>query len=143
MVCAAYRGAAGGDYPIGVATFPEVTGDIAAPGTVAAGGQGGDGVTTADRVVLAGGHAALVSTATPAGATATGTVYLAMDQGLKYPLPQKDTDKVEAALGYQGVHPVPVPANILALVPTGVALDPGAAVLLVPPRAAPAASPTA
>jgi len=54
---------------------------------------------------------------------------------LKYPLPQKDADKVKAALGYQGVRPVPVPASMLALVPTGVALSPDAAVLLVPPHA--------
>ncbi|MEN3310216.1 MAG: hypothetical protein V7603_6418, partial [Micromonosporaceae bacterium] len=135
MVCAAYRGGTGGDDPVNLETFRDVTGDATASGPVATGGPGADGVTTADRVVLPGGHGALVSKATPAGATAPGTVYLVLDQGLKYPLPQKDTEKVKAALGYQGVRPVPVPASILALVPTGVALDPGAAVLLVPPHA--------
>jgi type VII secretion protein EccB len=140
MACAVYRGGGGGDDPVNVETFREVTGDVTGSGTAAAGGPGADGVTTADRVVLEGGHGALVSTATPAGATAPGTVYLVLDQGLKYPLPQKDTDKVRAALGYQGVPPVPVPASILALVPTGVALDPDAAVLLAPPRVVPSRS---
>ncbi|WP_173166898.1 type VII secretion protein EccB [Phytohabitans suffuscus] len=59
------------------------------------------------------------------------------DQGLKYAIPQQDSDKVISSLGYGGVAPVPVPTAVLALVPTSVALDPGAAALFAPPPAAP------
>jgi hypothetical protein len=64
------------------------------------------------------------------------------DQGIKYPLPRNGLATVQASLGYGDVRPVPVPASILALVPTGVALDPTAAALFEPPSTvAPSPSP--
>jgi hypothetical protein len=84
---------------------------------------------TADRVVLAGGRGALVR---------SGPVsprYLVTDEGRKYPL---SGDDAAAALGYGGIPPAWVPAELLALLPTGPALDPGTARLPVPPPSGPA-----
>lgn len=89
---------------------------------------GVDGVRLADRVLLAGGHGALVHVVSSAGTSVTGTTrYLVTDQGIKYALPRQDTQAVQDSLGYAGVTPTPVPAYLLALLPTGPALDPAAA----------------
>ncbi|MER7010308.1 type VII secretion protein EccB [Saccharopolyspora sp. NPDC000359] len=53
-----------------------------------------------------------------------GAQYVITDQGVKYPL---SSDEVAGVLGYAGVPAVPVPAELLALLPTGPALDPSAA----------------
>ena len=126
MACAAYRGPGERAQPqITVETYAQiadgVTVDEAAP---VAGGPGSDGVVTADRVTVPGGHAAVVSTLQDAAA---GAIFLVTDQGVKYPLPRDKTDQVLGSLGYGGVRPVPVPASILALVPTAAALDPDVA----------------
>ena len=87
--------------------------------------QGGaDPVRVADRVVIAGGRGALVRGVPHAAAETAGeTLYLLTDQGIRYPM------GVEAAnaLGYGEVDPVAVPTELLAMVPTGPALDPQAA----------------
>lgn len=94
---------------------------------------GVDGVRLADRVLVTGGHGALVRVVPAAGTSATGTTsYLVTDQGIKYALPRQDTAVVQESLGYAGVTPVPVPAYLLALLPTGPALDPAAALRFVP-----------
>jgi hypothetical protein len=99
-------------------------------------------VLTADRVAVPGGHGALLRTAPAPGSAAPGTIYLLTDQGIKYPLPAESTDRVQAALGYRGVRPTPVPAAVLALIPTGAALDPVAATVLAPPATAAARGPS-
>ncbi|GIJ49008.1 type VII secretion protein EccB [Virgisporangium aliadipatigenens] len=138
MVCAAYPGTSPVERPVRIQTFGTATldaGDAPPPGV------GADGVRSADRVTLPGGRAALVVAQAAPGATAPSTVFLVTDQGIKYPLPQDKADQVRGALGYKGSRPVPVPAAILALVPTGAALDPEAAVLLQnPPAVNPSAS---
>ncbi|MGP4017776.1 type VII secretion protein EccB [Saccharopolyspora sp. 5N708] len=73
----------------------------------------------------------------PAPNVPTGTHYLVSDLGVKYPLPSLD---VAAVLGYGGVAPVPVPSPLLALLPTGPALDPTAAVRMHPVGALPLAA---
>ncbi|MEV0135859.1 type VII secretion protein EccB [Dactylosporangium sp. NPDC050688] len=95
--------------------------------------------TTADQVTLAEGHGALAQALPGGGAQATGTVYLITDQGIRYPLQDTGEVKAQAALGYEGVTPVGVPASLLALVPRGPTLDPEAARKFVAP-AAPAAT---
>jgi type VII secretion protein EccB len=134
------------DRPIDVESFAGPTDAMRTAPVTGAAPLGQDGVPVADQVLLPGGHAALVRTAHPAGGD-VGSVYVITDQGLKYPLAQQNTAEVEAALGYQAATPTPVPASILALIPTGVALDPAAAVLLHPagteasiPTATPAAN---
>jgi type VII secretion protein EccB len=74
----------------------------------------------ADRVVVEPGAGALVR-AQPGPQLPGDTLYLVTDLGLKFPLA---TPAVAASLGYARVAPVDVPATLLALVPTGPALDP-------------------
>jgi hypothetical protein len=81
---------------------------------------GRDVVRTASQVILPGGRGPLVAEQPAPGVTTTGTVYLITDQGIKFAL----ADSAQTALGYGDVAPMPVPAALLALVPTGPALDP-------------------
>ncbi|MFI0467232.1 type VII secretion protein EccB [Saccharopolyspora sp. 5N102] len=60
----------------------------------------------------------------PAPGAPAGARYLITDLGIKYPLPGPDS---LGALGYAGVDPLPVPSELLALLPDGVALAPGTA----------------
>jgi type VII secretion protein EccB len=101
------------------------------------------GVQSVDRVVVGGGHGALVRELPSLGAAASGTtVYLITDQGTKFPVP--DSADVLASLGYAGVNPVPVSAALLGLIPTGPELDPLAARGVAPTLSpAPAAPPPA
>jgi type VII secretion protein EccB len=134
-VCAAYRDPGAADAPVVVETYARAGAELTVPADQPPAGAGTDGVATADRAVLPGGRAALVRAQPVPGSAATGTVYLVTDQGLKYAIPQQDSEKVIASLGYAGVTPVPVPTALLALVPTSVALDPRAAALFAPPPA--------
>jgi type VII secretion protein EccB len=126
MACAAYRGPGERAQPqITVETYAQVAAgvgvDEAAP---VGGGPGSDGVVTADRVTVPGGHAAVVSTLQE---LASGAIFLVTDQGVKFPVPRDKADQVLSSLGYGGIRPVAVPASILALVPTAPALDPDVA----------------
>ncbi|GAA3734505.1 type VII secretion protein EccB [Plantactinospora mayteni] len=145
MVCASYRDDGGAaEHPVTVEAFgrvPEEVPPIDEPATEVR--AGADGVRPADRVALPGGHAALVRAANPIGANAAGNVYLVTDQGLKFPLSRPELEKVQTSLGYAGARPVQVPASILALLPTGVALDPEAALRLSPLPTVGPAGPTA
>jgi len=78
---------------------------------------------TADQVAVPPGRGALVASTQSPGAPA-GTTYLITDAGRRYPVPSADA---VSALGYSGVRPVGVAPPVLALLPTGVTLDPGAA----------------
>ncbi len=126
MACAAYRGPGERAQPqITVEVYPQIADGVAIDESAPiAGGPGTDGVITADRVTVPGGHAALVSTLQE---SAAGNIFLITDQGLKYPVPRDKADKVLSSLGYDRVRPVAVPASILALIPTAPALDPDAA----------------
>jgi type VII secretion protein EccB len=136
MMCALYEGAPAADQPVAVQTYTAVSDQAQVVPEVAPPAQvGADGVRTADRVVLPGGRASVVRLLPPPGA-ATGTTYLITDQGFKYPMPIDKADAVKQSLGYGSVTPVSIPAALLALVPTGPALDPEAAALFIPPPAA-------
>jgi type VII secretion protein EccB len=103
--------------------------DPAAPGAAAAagGGPSRDGAL-ADRVEVEPGGG-LLARAQPAPGVTDGTLYLIVDVGVKYPLPSAD---VAGALDYGGVDPVAIPTNLLALIPTGPALDPADARVSAP-----------
>jgi len=75
------------------------------------------------RVVVRPGSAAVVAAVSAPGAT-PGGISLVTDVGVRYSIPSAE---VLTALGYGSVTPVPVPADLLALVPSGPALDPAAA----------------
>lgn len=78
-----------------------------------------DEADTADHFWLPGGKGAVVREVGAPGAD-DGTVYLLTDQGAKYALTSEAVQK----LGFKDVKPTPVPASLVALVPTGPALDP-------------------
>lgn len=89
---------------------------------------GPDEVRLADRVLVPGGRGALVRILPAPDAPGTATTrYIVTDQGIKFALPRQDADAVQETLGYAGVTPTPVPAYLLALLPTGPTLDPRAA----------------
>lgn len=76
-------------------------------------------------VVVPRGSGALVEASpAPDAPPGSGTLSLVTDAGLRYPLASPD---LLAPLGYRGVTPVRVPAGLVALVPSGPALDPAAA----------------
>ncbi len=77
----------------------------------------------ATRVVVRPGTAAVVAAVSAPGA-APGTISLVTDLGMRYSVPSAE---VLAALGYGSVAPVPVPSDLLALLPEGPALDPATA----------------
>jgi len=82
----------------------------------------------ADEVYVPPGSGALVRELVGAGGT-TPTTYLITDAGTKYPVPSQDALK---SLGYGGASARPVAGTLLALLPTGPALDPVAAQREVP-----------
>ena len=82
----------------------------------------------ADRVEVEGGTGLLLRDL-PAPGVTTGAVYLLVDNGIRYPVPDEQTVGV---LGYGELMPLAVPATVLALVPVGSALDQTAAHTTVP-----------
>jgi type VII secretion protein EccB len=80
------------------------------------------GGALADRVLIQPGHGALVATASAPGDPAT--TYLVTDLGWRYPLA---STQAQAALGFAGINPMPLPAGVIAMLPAGPALDPDAA----------------
>lgn len=77
-------------------------------------------------MLLPGGRGVLVQAAPGAGEGGAGapgsTVYLVTAQGVRHPLGTRSGDAL-TALGYGGVQPLAVPASLLALIPTGPALE--------------------
>jgi type VII secretion protein EccB len=74
-------------------------------------------------VVVAPGRGAVVE-AVASPSAPHGALSLVNDLGVRYPLPSVD---VLPALGYAGVVPVRIPAEVVAVLPVGRALDPAAA----------------
>jgi ESX secretion system ATPase EccB len=96
--------------PAGVA----VTGAGAAPGDI-----------LADFVHVARGKGVVVAAAaSPTAPDSTGTVSIVTDTGVSYPLAGRE---VLAKLGYAGTKPVPIPSELVRLLPAGPSLDPAAA----------------
>ncbi|MER7415958.1 type VII secretion protein EccB [Micromonospora peucetia] len=89
----------------------------------------------ADQITVTPGSGLLLRDL-PGPEVAGGTLYLLVDNGVRYPIPAAE---VAGTLGYGGVAAMPVPAPILELLPVGMALDPAAARAVVPivPTSAP------
>jgi hypothetical protein len=100
--------------------------DVPAPdlaGSTATGSRAAEGTVLADRVVVPPNSGAVVEVlASPAAPS--GALCIITDLGIRYPVPSPE---VLAMLGYGGVTPVRVPAELVALLPSGPALDPAAA----------------
>jgi hypothetical protein len=136
--CVSYaRGTSDTDQTVTVSTYDQL------PDALATNSQGAasavhvnviDGVRAANRVVVPGGHGALVRGLPHPGVDATITTYLITDQGIKYPLGGAGQSagtgaspgtqaSAQDALGYAGVTPTPIDSSLLALIPTGPELD--------------------
>ncbi|BFU47900.1 type VII secretion protein EccB [Krasilnikovia sp. MM14-A1004] len=90
-------------------------------GTPANGAAAVPGGVQADRVHVARGRGAVVlSLASPTAPAGSGTVSIVTDTGRRYPVANRE---VLAKLGYGGVTPQSVPAQLVALLPQGPALD--------------------
>jgi len=125
LPCTRFTLGAGGETSAATTVAPAAAvpagADLTAP---VAGRQSGAGGATVDEAVIpAGGGVLARNVARPAAAP--GTLYLIGEFGVKFPI--ADADSL-AALGYQGVAPVDVPSELLALLPTGPALSRQAAV---------------
>lgn len=126
-------GIGSGEAPCARLTFDAAGGPTVQAGVGATGPDAAapDAATTppaadrllADRVVVAPGAGLLVRDL-PGPGIPDGALYLLVDIGVRYPLSGAQS---LAPLGYDKVTPVPVPAPLLALFPTGPALDPQAA----------------
>jgi type VII secretion protein EccB len=110
-------------------TAPTVAVDVpAAPdGPAASGSPAPGGVGRVDRVLVPPGRGAVVE-AVAAPDAPNGALCLVTDLGVRYPVP---TRAVLGLLGYGGVAPVRLPAGLVALLPSGRALDPAAALVPV------------
>lgn len=105
---------------------PEVRVEAAVPdGTDGAwtGSRSAEGGALADRVVVPPGRGAVVAAAAAPG-TPGGALSVVTDLGRRYAVPGTD---VLSMLGYGAVHPLRLPAGVVALVPAGAVLDPAAA----------------
>lgn len=130
MVCTAFRGrTVSGNALTSIEVFEQPDEDLtAASAALPPARVGEDMVRLADHVLVPGGRGALVrQLPAPDAPAANTTRYLVTDQGIKYALPRQNADSVQQALGYAGVTPTPVPSFLLALLPSGPALDPEAA----------------
>lgn len=126
-VCAGYRGAKKGSEtePVTLRLYEQAPKALR-PDPDAGNTTSGPADTgpVADRIVLPGGHGALVREEPQPGVTAGTTVYLVTDEGFKYALVTSGKKKASELLGFGGKKPVPIPVSLLDLVPTGPALDP-------------------
>jgi type VII secretion protein EccB len=97
---------------------------FAAPPTASAAPAVGPSIArdarVANRIIVAPGAGALVRPLLGAGLTGAA-IYLITDLGVKYPIPGDDA---AAMLGYDASTATVVPSSLLALLPTGPALDP-------------------
>jgi hypothetical protein len=107
------------------ATSPEltVTSSVAAAAGERRAAPSADPAAPADWIVVPPGRAALVE-ALAGPDSPTGSLALVTDLGMRFPVPSRD---VLATLGYAGVTPQRLPAALVALLPSGPALDPVAA----------------
>ena len=101
---------------------PDVPDGSAAPdGSAVAGGAVLPGGVRADVVhVPRGKGAVVVAMASPTAPASSGTVIIVTDAGRRYPMASRD---VLAKLGFAGVTPQPIPAQMIALLPEGPSLD--------------------
>jgi type VII secretion protein EccB len=111
---------------IGLDVLP-VAAPAASGSTTVPAGTGG-GADRVDRVLVPPGRGAVVE-ALAAPDSPNGALCLVTDLGVRYPLVNSN---VLGLLGYAGVTPVRLPAGLVALLPSGRALDPDAARVPVP-----------
>ncbi|WP_153506283.1 type VII secretion protein EccB [Cumulibacter manganitolerans] len=112
-VCATF---ASGSAKLDLAVDAPVEGAQLAPATAA---RTENGTVLADRVLVPGGHAALVRSIQSASAT-DGPLFLVTDQGIRFAVADEEA---AAALGLDAITPLEMPATLVARIPAGPALD--------------------
>ncbi|MGC9668214.1 type VII secretion protein EccB [Planosporangium sp. 12N6] len=113
-VCVSISDAQGVEKVVVDPKLPDSSAAAVTPARTANGG------ILADRIVIPAGHGVLVEAVSAPGAPG-GAVSLVTDRGIRYPLANRD---LAATLGYAGVTPATMPAELVALLPAGPALDP-------------------
>jgi hypothetical protein len=111
-------------------TAPSIAVDVAPPprsGTGPAAQLASGSAARVDRVLVPPGRGVIVESLAAPDAP-NGALCLVTDLGVRYPVPEAG---VLGLLGYGGVAPVRVPAGLVALLPSGRALDPAAALVPV------------
>lgn len=101
----------------------------AAAGEIRAQRVAGDPGLTVDWIAVPPGRGAVVEALASPTAT-TGALAIVSDLGLRFAVPSA---QVLSTLGYPGIVPQRLPAALVALVPSGRALDPSAALLPASP----------
>jgi hypothetical protein len=115
-VCLTYTAGSGADGTLSIRLDPSMPAGTAVPS--AAGVSGG---VQADIVYVPRGKGALVvAAASPSAPASTGTVSIVTDTGRRYPVATRD---ILGKLGFAGVSPTQVPAQLIALLPQGPSLD--------------------
>jgi type VII secretion protein EccB len=110
---------AGGQIVVG----GEVRGGVAVlPGSLASSSSAGAGALADEVYVRPGGGVVVAAMSAPDAPS--GPLFLVTDLGVRHPVP---TAEVLSMLGYAGVAPQRVPAEVVGLLPLGPALDPEAA----------------
>jgi type VII secretion protein EccB len=92
-------------------------------GATTTGSRTAQGTVLADRILVPPNSGAVIEALASPSAPG-GALSIVTDLGIRYPVPSPE---VLAMLGYAGVTPVRVPAELVALFPVGPALDPSAA----------------
>jgi type VII secretion protein EccB len=92
-------------------------------GAVATRSSSADRTVLADRIVVPSGTGAIVRSEASPGA-GTGSICIVTDSGRRFTVP---SEQVLGTLGYGDRAPVPMPAEVVALLPEGPVLDPSAA----------------
>jgi Type VII secretion system ESX-1, transport TM domain B len=118
-LCAAFATAGGPPRLAVVSPAPTAPGERRSVRTAT------DGAAPADWIAVPAGRGVVVE-ALAGPNSPSGALALVTDVGLRYPVPSRD---VLATLGYARATPQRLPAALVALLPSGPALDPAAAAL--------------
>jgi type VII secretion protein EccB len=115
-VCLTYTGGSGADGNLSIRLDPTIpTGTAVPTGSAVPGGVQVDVVH-----VPRGKGALVVAAASPSAPASTGTVSIVTDTGRRYPVASRE---ILGKLGFAGVTPSQVPAQLIALLPAGPSLD--------------------
>jgi type VII secretion protein EccB len=115
-VCLTYTAGSGADGKLSIRLDPSMPAGTAVPTTAGVSGR-----VQADIVHVPRGKGALVvAAASPSAPASTGTVSIVTDTGRRYPVANRD---ILGKLGFAGVPPTQVPAQLIALLPQGPSLD--------------------
>ncbi|GAA1802694.1 type VII secretion protein EccB [Planosporangium flavigriseum] len=115
-VCASISDGKGASKVLVDAKLPDQSGAVTTQART------GSGALLADRIVVSGRGALVEAVASPGARS--GALSIVSELGIRYPLASRD---LVTKLGYAGVTPTAMPAELVVLLPVGPALDPAEA----------------